>query len=369
MNILMNFMIIIPLKAMILINWLQIIQWKMYELKQLAYIHQVQQFFFFCCILTSTLLGHLFGVFDGHAGQACAQVIAKRLLRYIGASLVPPDTLRQQLSSPAGAQSHSFLKCHNDEVYFVDDIAELYEKSFSKFAHELCQKNPEEFQMELAIENAFLRLDEDISGEALERPDQRTMSVAMSGAVACAVHIDGSNVYVGSTGDCLAVLGSITEEGRWRAKKLSTEHTAHNMSEVRRIFGEHPPEERDTVLREDRLLGQLAPLRAFGDFRYKWSRKMLEELVVPIYGQHVIAPNFATPPYLTAKPDVTHHILTPRDRFMVIGSDGLWDVLTPIEVVMLIGEHISGKASLQPLKLPKKEISLSEVSKLLSTRK
>lgn len=245
----------------------------------------------------------------------------------------------------------------------------MYEKSFAKFANELCQKNPEEFQIESAIENAFVRLDEDIAAEALEKPDQRTMSVVMSGAVASAVYINGPDVYVGNTGDCSAVLGSITEAGRWRATKLSTEHTAHNMSEVRRIFGEHPPEERDTVLREDRLLGQLAPLRAFGDFRYKWTLKMLKELVVPSYGRQVIAPNFLTPPYLTARPDVTHHVLTPRDSFLIIASDGLWDVLTPTEVVMLIGEHISGKASLQPLTLPKKDLSLNDISKLLSTRK
>lgn len=58
--------------------------------------------------------GHLLGVFDGHAGGACAQIVAKRLLRYIGSGLVPVDQLRQLLAD--GARSDSFLQCHNDQV-------------------------------------------------------------------------------------------------------------------------------------------------------------------------------------------------------------------------------------------------------------
>jgi pyruvate dehydrogenase phosphatase len=65
------------------------------------------------------------------------------------------------------------------------------------------------------------------------------------------------------------VLGYLSEDGSWGARKLGKEHTSENAAEVERLYGEHPPNERDTVLRMDRLLGQLMPLRAFGDFRFK----------------------------------------------------------------------------------------------------
>jgi hypothetical protein len=39
-----------------------------------------------------------------------------------------------------------------------------------------------------------------------------------------------------------------------------------------------------------------------------------------------------TPPYLTALPEISYHRLTARDKFMVIGSDGLWDMMTPMQV-------------------------------------
>lgn len=63
------------------------------------------------CVHTS---GLLVGIFDGHAGPACSQVISKRLMRYLAASLVPPDDLKTHLQN--GAQSQSFVDCHNDKV-------------------------------------------------------------------------------------------------------------------------------------------------------------------------------------------------------------------------------------------------------------
>lgn len=87
------------------------------------------------------------------------------------------------------------------------------------------------------------------------------------GAVACVAHVDGPHLHVANVGDAAAVLGVQTDSGDWAAKKLSSEHNADNVSEVRRLLGEHPSNERHTVIRQERLLGQLAPLRALGDFR------------------------------------------------------------------------------------------------------
>lgn len=126
--------------------------------------------------------------------------------------------------------------------------------------------------MEEALEKAILSLDNDISTEAIECEESimnsKTISVAMSGAVACIAHIDGSHLHIANVGDCRAVLGVLTEENTWLAKQLTEDHTVENIKEVNRIKQEHPPCEKDTVIRQNRLLGQLIPLRAFGDVRY-----------------------------------------------------------------------------------------------------
>lgn len=312
------------------------------------------------------------GVFDGHGGGSCAQVIAKRLFQYIAACLLPQELLNKCIES--SMESSELLETYNDNVEFVDDLKDLYHASFHKFVKELAKdSNRKDFNMKTALERAFLKLDDDLSREA--NPDEagqastKTLAVAASGAVACVAHVDGPHLHVASAGDCQAVLGSMSELNRWTAQKLTTEHNSDNAIELERILSEHPHNERDTVIRMDRLLGQLAPLRAFGDFRYKWDKNTLHDLLVPYFGEHAIPPNYYTPPYLTAKPQVTHHRLTPRDKFLVIASDGLWDLISPLQVVRLVGEHMSGKVTLSPFKLPRKDMKLSDINQLLLQRK
>ncbi|XP_016994377.2 pyruvate dehydrogenase [acetyl-transferring]-phosphatase 1, mitochondrial [Drosophila takahashii] len=310
--------------------------------------------------------GFICGIFDGHAGAACGQVVSKRLLRYVSAATLPRQVLREQMKQ--GCSSQSFLKCHNDNVDFVSEIKPLYEASFVKYIKQLAETPQRDVSSELV--NAFLHLDENLSEEALASSDVRTMSVALSGAVACLVHIEGLQLHVASTGDCGAVLGVLDPQTQqWQPKKLNSEHNADNMSEVRRILAEHPKEEQETVIRNGRLLSQLAPLRAFGDFRYKWSLDIMQQKVLPMFGEHSMAPNYYTPPYLTARPDVQRHELGPGDKFLVIASDGLWDFLSPSEVVSLVGEHINSKKILEPMRLPEGDITLQQISEQLAERK
>lgn len=330
------------------------------------------------CLMTH---GLLVGVFDGHGGGACAQVIAKRLYHYIASCLLPYETLLQYLDSiskpPRAADTDriELIESYNDKVQFVDDVRDIYNNSLLEFVRDLATETGgrTNFDMRKVIEEAFMRLDEDLSKEALPKPgdplNMKTMSVAMSGAVACVAHIDGPHLHVASVGDCCAVLGSLSDTNSWVAKKLIEEHNAFNQAEINRIINEHPYNESSTVIKMDRLLGQLAPLRSMGDFRFKWSREIMTDLVAKHFGDQVIPPNYLTPPYLSARPDVVHYRLTPRDKFLILATDGLWDVMTPLQAVRLVGEHMKGKVTLNPLKLPKKNMSLNEINEILLQRK
>ncbi|CAL1687581.1 unnamed protein product [Lasius platythorax] len=321
------------------------------------------------CLLTK---GILLGVFDGHGGGACAQVVSKRLFRYVSACLLPPELLQQYLSSIDSDKKLELLQTFNDKVEFVAEIRDLYQTSFLNFVKDLVQSDVrKEFQMERALEDAFLRLDNDLSNEALlqlNRKDARTLAVAMSGTVAVVAHIDGPHLHVAGVGDCKAVLGVLSENDGWSAKIMTVEHNADNCAEVERILSEHPSDERSTVIKMERLLGQLAPLRSLGDFRYKWNKDVMKK-IVPFFGKAAIPPNYHTPPYLTASPDVKYHRLTPRDKFLIIASDGLWELISPLQAVRLVGEHMSGKVTLSPLRLPRKNMKLSDINEMLLQRK
>ena len=73
-------------------------------------------------------------------------------------------------------------------------------------------------------------------------------------------------------------------------------------------------------------------------------------------------PTFKTPPYVTARPEVTHRKLSlpttsPSQsksalRFVVLATDGLWDELSSQEVVALVGGHLAGlKGSIPKMRL------------------
>uniref|UniRef100_A0A0A9WX38 [Pyruvate dehydrogenase [acetyl-transferring]]-phosphatase 1, mitochondrial n=3 Tax=Lygus hesperus TaxID=30085 RepID=A0A0A9WX38_LYGHE len=315
--------------------------------------------------------GLLIGVFDGHAGAACAQVLAKRLFKYVSASLLPAEDIIK-LNSTLQETETRIIDYYNDRYEFVQELKALYSRSFNKYVDDLSKAYTSGQEVPKAPEafiSSFLRLDADISREAsTDMPGSKTLSVSMSGSVACVALIQDCHLHVATVGDCQAVVGMLSESRTWTAKKVSIEHNSDNMEEVERILSEHPASERGKIIERERLLGQLAPLRAFGDFRYKWSRDDLQKLAVPRYGRSVIAPHYETPPYLTAKPDVVYHRITPKDKFLVIASDGLWDLVSPLQVVRMVGEHMSGKAALSPLRLPH-NMKLKDINSILEQRR
>ncbi len=109
--------------------------------------------------------------------------------------------------------------------------------------------------------------------------------------------------------------------------------------QVSRLLRSHPVSESSAILAGDRLFGELVPLRTFGNIRYKWPAAQLRETaqLLEVPANYPIHPRqYKTPPYLTAMPELTEHKLGPHDRFLIIASDGLWDMLSPGEAVQVV---------------------------------
>jgi pyruvate dehydrogenase phosphatase len=105
----------------------------------------------------------------------------------------------------------------------------------------------------------------------------------------------------------------------------------------------HPGE--DDVIRNGRVLGGLEPSRAFGDASYKWTREVSERLKTSFFGR-TPSPRLRTPPYVTAEPVVTTTQIDPsKGDFVVMATDGLWEMLTNEEVVGLVGQWIEKQSS------------------------
>ncbi|XP_013794239.1 pyruvate dehydrogenase [acetyl-transferring]-phosphatase 1, mitochondrial-like isoform X1 [Limulus polyphemus] len=323
------------------------------------------------CQLTT---GMLFGIFDGHGGNECANLISHRLLDYVALSILPENLLKEYLDYLHSGIEPVLVEKINDPVDLTDFQRQLHRESLRNYALQLVQRGrrtPEYF-MDQALTQAFTQLDEDMSQEIQQQVNNKNfdlLPLAVTGSCACLAHIDGTHIHIASSGDCKAVLGMLSDDKKWSFKALSKEHNADNVDELRRIIDEHPKPESNFVIKNERLLGQLAPLRAFGDYSYKWKASLLKQLLVPQFGPAVIPPNYYSPPYLTARPEVIHHRLTPRDKFLVIASDGLWEQLMPHKVVKFVGQHMSGRQTLDVLRLPRRNMKLKEIDSILHQRK
>eukprot|EP00455_Lapot_gusevi_P021695 TRINITY_DN2270_c0_g1_i5.p1 TRINITY_DN2270_c0_g1~~TRINITY_DN2270_c0_g1_i5.p1 ORF type:complete len:223 (-),score=50.50 TRINITY_DN2270_c0_g1_i5:352-1020(-) len=153
-------------------------------------------------------------------------------------------------------------------------------------------------------------------------------------------YVDGKQLYLANTGDCRAVLGRQNASGQWEAVTLTQDHTAENPQERQRILAEHPGE--TDVLRRDRILGSLQPTRAFGDARYKVSHEVHHKVLSKFFHpRSSMRPGYLTPPYVTAEPEITEYTLSAGDSFLVLATDGLYELLSNQEIVDLVARHRS----------------------------
>ncbi|ETN86531.1 protein phosphatase 2C, partial [Necator americanus] len=302
---------------------------------QLAANSPIEDFYSAAKCLSSNAF--LFGVFDGHGGQSCSRHVSISLFPYICASVL---------------QKHEVIRVFFCEFFINSQKQQVidYYKAFTN--------NKDLHTVRDALKFAFESCDENLCRAAL--PDNRgqidrlSVMTAASGSCATLAHVRKHNLHVANVGDGAAVLGVVNPNGSVVARQLSRAHCVDNTDEVNRIRAAHPTSETH-VLRGGRLLGELYPLRAFGDV-------VLEPLGNPA------PPNLYTPPYLTVSPEVFYHRLTANDKFLVLATDGLWEWLDPDTVVRLVHDHTLGTMTLQPYQ-PKCGTPLKQVMIELQERK
>ena len=203
----------------------------------------------------------------------------------------------------------------------------------------------------MAIKKGFLRLDHEIIHESVQkvlknkskRAAAEILAPAFSGSCALLSFYDSrSKLFrVACTGDSRAVLGRRGPTGKWVATALSEDQTGGTPSEMARLRAEHPGE--DNVVRNGRILGSLQPSRAFGDSCYKWSRDVQDRMKANFFGRSVPT-SLRTPPYVTAEPVVTTTKVQPETGdFVVLATDGLWEMLSNEEVVGLVGQWLDSQ--------------------------
>ncbi|KAI1398455.1 protein serine/threonine phosphatase 2C [Hypoxylon fuscum] len=256
------------------------------------------------------------GVFDGHCGWQLSNILTKQLIPYVRRSLgtAKPDP---------------------------QSIEQAIKSAFTTFDDAL-------------VKSAVATIESDLPFAE----KARRLEAAYAGSCALLTLFDpqSRNLTVASTGDCRAVLGQKSADGTWATTELSTDCTGATPSEIARIRAQFPDE--PDVVKGGRVWGMM-PSRTFGDGMWKWPSSLKEKLRNHYNGlsmpSAVRYSGYKDGPYLTAEPLVTTtQISESAPSFMILATDGLWDMMSSAEAVSLVGRWVewqaqgSGKKPVKP---------------------
>ncbi|KAH9606748.1 hypothetical protein KSS87_009531 [Heliosperma pusillum] len=245
------------------------------------------------------------GVFDGHGPYG--HLVAKRVR----------DSLPQKLNSQWEANvkdevlrevSINSSSLNSEDTSFIS----IDEESRVSVDVEDIDKQPDIFHV---LKESFLKAFKIMDRELRVHP---SVDCYCSGTTAVTLIKQGQDLVVGNVGDSRAVLGTRNKDNSLGAVQLTVDLKPNLPAEEERIkkcrgrvfaLRDEPDVARVWLPNNDSP--GLAMARAFGDFCLK---------------------DFG----LIAVPDVSYRRLTDKDEFIVMASDGIWDVLSNKEVVDIV---------------------------------
>eukprot|EP00245_Coleochaete_scutata_P004195 TRINITY_DN16472_c0_g1_i1.p1 TRINITY_DN16472_c0_g1~~TRINITY_DN16472_c0_g1_i1.p1 ORF type:complete len:673 (+),score=138.41 TRINITY_DN16472_c0_g1_i1:461-2479(+) len=233
---------------------------------------------------------HFFGVFDGHGGSQASKYCADRLHQALAAEM------RNGLGGSKGGNQG----CDSPSGNISEEVQSV--------SHDWWRR---------ALSNSFMLLDYHVTGQCnggpcCKQPGSNcsppgigeggmntspclveTIAPESTGSTAVVAVVGKANLVVANVGDSRAVL---SRGGRTIA--LSKDHKPEREDEMARV---EQAGGRVIFWNGWRVLGVLAMSRAIGDRYLK--------------------------PYVIAEPEVTFTLRSDDDEFLILASDGLWDVM------------------------------------------
>ncbi|KAF7352581.1 PPM-type phosphatase domain-containing protein [Mycena venus] len=312
-----------------------------------------------------------FTVMDGHGGYYTSQLLSRVLINAVALEL-------SSLNKPASNAASGWLDGIKSALWgpptasTAKSDVDIHISSDTESPTTPRRPDADPVRVARAIQTAFTSLDAELIAAPLrvlaaaleqekrqqEHGDSRPQQASTRAARNASRNVRRAVAGVWEPDD------AAEGKGRWRVEVLSEDQTGRNPAELARIQSEHPASEAADIIRNGRVLGGLEPSRAFGDARYKWSRGLQETLARAFLKGNDLSLRspaaLKTPPYVIARPVVTHRVLNlPTNdgavrkdksalRFIVLATDGLWDELSSEDVVRLVGGHLAGLSGAVP---------------------
>ncbi|MCL7022739.1 hypothetical protein MKW94_000155 [Papaver nudicaule] len=253
-------------------------------------------------ISTDFIRFDFFAVYDGHGGSKVAQACRNRLHQLLAKEI---EDIEQQLI----------------ELNLNDNPVLTYKRTDGERDHE------DELDWESIMSSCFNKMDEEINGSGIENEEEENnntdqtesgsgsgsgsgSSMKTIGSTAVVAILGKGKLVVANCGDSRAVLS----RGGAAAIPLSRDHKPDRPDELERVEAAGG---RVIDWNGYRVLGVLATSRSIGDFYLK--------------------------PYVTSEPEVTVMERTTNDDFLILASDGLWDVMTNETACEVVRKCLEGR--------------------------
>ncbi|XVE97159.1 hypothetical protein REPUB_Repub02eG0287200 [Reevesia pubescens] len=238
------------------------------------------------------------GVFDGHgpSGHKVARYVCDTLPFKLS-SVIKPNGCKENDVAVAAGQSHGKADSSSDNKDSDKEDGNCHKEILSSW--------------EASLIKAFEESDEDLSLE-------ESLDSYSSGTTAVTIVKKDEHLIISNLGDSRAILCTRDDKNQLVPIQLTVDLKPSIPSEAERIkkcggrvfaMDEEPNVPR--VWMPDQYCPGLAMARAFGDFCLK---------------DHG----------LSSIPQVSYRRLTSKDEFVVLATDGVWDVLTNNEVIRIV---------------------------------
>ena len=228
---------------------------------------------------------HLYGIFDGHGenGHLISQYISKNI-----------NDFYSEKSNYINAHPNSSSKKSENKIFL-----EHYSKIIKK------QRNDLDTMINFKI----------------------TFNVSLSGSTSLLLFLTDETLICSNVGDSECYLFSCTEEDLWSFESLSKKHRPTEAAEKKRIIekgGEiHPYFDENGIFEgPDRIYVKNKPYPGLS----------LSRTIGDLEGKKI---------GIISEPDITVRNLDENSKFIVMGSDGLWDVIKPYDVSRMVRPYFN----------------------------
>jgi serine/threonine protein phosphatase PrpC len=232
-----------------------------------------------------------FAVYDGHGGSEASSFLAKTLHVRISEALL-------------GLSSKMEDKFGEDNI--VENMKEFQRRSGSAYTDL-------ESMIKSTLAQTFSRTDDEFIEAAGE--------LGKHGSTATTALLLGNWLFCSNTGDSRTMICR-----NFKAVPMTQDHKPAREDEFNRIKAA------GGFVISNRVMGELAVSRAFGDVEFK---KGFSSLIEDEDANESNADDFVGP-LIIAEPEVQVTIIDENDQFLLLACDGLFDVFTEDEVVVFV---------------------------------